>query len=119
MRTARGGFILCLTLSACVLEISAVRAQTREPRPMMEKEREASGRLISMDFRNAEIGDVLRLLAKQHNLNLILAEGVQGPISVRFSNVGIEEALDAIITVNGFTYTRRGQVIRVTVPGTE
>ncbi len=70
-----------------------------------------------MDFRQAEIGDVLRLLAKQYDLNIIVAEGVKGPISVRFKEVSVDEALDAIVTVNGFAYSRRGRVIRVTVPG--
>lgn len=72
--------------------------------------------LLSMDFRETEIGDILRLLAKQYSLNIIIAEDVSGPISVQFSDVSIDEALDAIVTVNGFAYTRRGRVIKVTTP---
>ncbi len=75
---------------------------------------ESSDELVSMDFRQTEIGDVLRLLAKQYDLNIIIADDIKGPVSVQFSNVGIDEALDAIITVNGYAYSRRGHVIKVT-----
>jgi len=76
----------------------------------------AAEELLSMDFRETEIGDILRLLAKQYGLNVIIAEDVTGPISVQFSDVTVDEALDAVITVNGFAYTRRGRVIKVTSP---
>jgi len=69
---------------------------------------------VSLDFRNTEIADVLRLLARQYNLNIVMSNDVKGPISIRLSNVTIDEALEAIITVNGFSYTTRGHVIRVT-----
>ncbi|MBN1586762.1 MAG: secretin and TonB N-terminal domain-containing protein [Candidatus Omnitrophica bacterium] len=72
--------------------------------------------LITMDFRDTEIGDVLRLLAKQHDMNIILSEEVRGPITVQFSEVTVDEAIDAVITVNGYAYTRRGNVIKVTTP---
>ncbi|MBN1793355.1 MAG: secretin and TonB N-terminal domain-containing protein [Candidatus Omnitrophica bacterium] len=73
-------------------------------------------RLISMDFRDTEIGDILRLMAKQNDLNIIISEEVAGPVSVQFSNVTVDEALDAIVTVNGFAYTRKGRIIKVTTP---
>ncbi len=70
--------------------------------------------LISMDFKDAEIGNVLRLLAEQNNLNIIVARDVKGLVTVRFTNVALEEALNAIITVNGFAFSKVGSVIKVT-----
>ncbi|MBU1006471.1 MAG: hypothetical protein KKH08_02610 [Candidatus Omnitrophica bacterium] len=69
---------------------------------------------ISVDFRDTEIGDVLRLLSKQHDLNIVISEYVKGPITAQFSNVTVEEAIDAIVTINGYAYTKRGNVIKVT-----
>jgi len=70
----------------------------------------------SLEFREVDIKDVLRQLAKQYNLNIVFSEKVSGLITVQLVNVTLEEALDSIITVNGFVYTKKGQVIKVTTP---
>lgn len=72
--------------------------------------------LITIDFRDTDIGDALRLLAKQYGLNIILSQDVKGPITIRFSNITVDEAIDAIVTINGFAYTKRDNVIKVTSP---
>ncbi len=68
----------------------------------------------SLEFREVDIKDVLRQLAKQYNLNIVFSEKVSGLITVQLANVTLEEALDSIITVNGFVYTKKGQVVKVT-----
>jgi type IV pilus assembly protein PilQ len=74
----------------------------------------ATSQLIqSLEFREVDIKDVLRQLAKQYNLNIVFSEKVSGLITVQLVNVTLEEALDSIITVNGFVYTKKGQVIKV------
>jgi type IV pilus secretin PilQ/predicted competence protein len=75
-----------------------------------------SEQYISIDFRDTEIGDVLRLLAKQHNLNIVLSEDVRGPVTAQLSNVTVKEAIKAIVTINGYAYTERDNVIKVTTP---
>ncbi len=67
----------------------------------------------SLDFREVDIKDVLRQLAKQYNLNIIFSQAVSGSITVQLSNVSLEEALDSIITVNGFAYSKKGNIIKV------
>ncbi|MFH1771776.1 MAG: secretin and TonB N-terminal domain-containing protein [Candidatus Omnitrophota bacterium] len=69
-----------------------------------------------IEFREVDIKDVLRQLAKQYNLNIIFSESVEGLITVQLHNVTVDEALDSIITINGFVYTRKGGVIKVTTP---
>lgn len=68
----------------------------------------------SLEFREVDIKDVLRQLAKQYDLNIVFSEKVAGLVTVQLNNVTIEEAMDSIITVNGFVYTKRGTVIKVT-----
>jgi type IV pilus assembly protein PilQ len=76
-----------------------------------------TGQVIeSLEFREVDIKDVLRHLAKQYNLNIIFSEQVKGLVTVQLNNVTIDEALDSIITVNGFAYTRKERVIKVTTP---
>lgn len=78
----------------------------------------SSGELIieSLEFREVDIKDVLRQLAKQYNLNIVFSEKVSGLVTVQLSNVNIAEALDSIITVNGFAYTKKDNVFKVTTP---
>ena len=75
-----------------------------------------SDKIEYMEFRNADIKDVLRQLSKQYGLNIIFSESVKGPITVQLKDISIDEALDVIITINGFVYSRKGEVIKVTTP---
>lgn len=70
----------------------------------------------SLEFREVDIKDVLRQLAKQYGLNIVFSEKVAGLVTVQLSKVTLEEALDSIVTVNGFVYNKRGSVIKVTTP---
>ncbi len=69
-----------------------------------------------LEFREVDIKDVLRQLARQYNLNIVFSESVSGLITVQLHGVTVEEALDSIITINGFVYTRKGEVYKVTTP---
>src|SRR3989338_3261722 len=68
----------------------------------------------SLEFREVDIKDVLRQLSKQYGLNIVFSEKVAGLITVQLVNVSLERALDSIISVNGFVYTKKGSVIKVT-----
>ena len=70
----------------------------------------------SLEFRNVDIKDVLRQLAKQYNLNIVFSESVTGLVTVQLTGVTIQQALDSIITVNGFAYTKKENVYKVTTP---
>lgn len=116
---------LCFLLAfgaAAALGAGAIRAESaRAPATDSVMRVADAGRepRVSLDFRKAEIGDVLRLLAKQYDLNIVLSKAVTGPISIRLHEVTVDEALESIITINGFFYSRRGPVIRVTTAAAE
>ena len=73
-------------------------------------------RIMALEIKKAPIKDVLRMLAEQFGLNIVISDQVTGEISVKFSNVSVEEAIDAIVTINGYAYTKKGNVIKVTTP---
>ena len=68
----------------------------------------------SLEFREVDIKDVLRQLATQYNLNIVFSESVRGMVTVHLSRVSVEQALDSIITVNGFAYSKKENVFKVT-----
>jgi type IV pilus assembly protein PilQ len=68
----------------------------------------------SLEFREVDIKDILRQLAKQYNLNIVFSESVKGLVTVQLNNVSIEQALDSIVTINGFAYNKKENVYKVT-----
>ena len=76
---------------------------------------EAEKQIIEyLEFREVDIKDVLRQLAKQYNLNIVFSESVKGAVTVQLNNVSVEQAMDSIITVNGFAYNKKENVYKVT-----
>jgi len=69
--------------------------------------------LISLDFDNTEIRDVLRVLAEQHDLNIIVSDEVKGEVSVHLDQVKLENALRVILGTEDFGYLKRGNIIEV------
>ena len=74
---------------------------------------------VNIELKNAEIQDVLKLLAKKHGLNIITSPDVVGKISVSLKGVKIRNALDSIIKMNGYEWFQENNIIMVKSAGTE
>ena len=72
-----------------------------------------SGETISLDVQEADLHDVLRLIADVVGVNVIAGADVQGSVTTRLENVPWDEALDAVLSINGMGHERSGNVIRV------
>ena len=68
---------------------------------------------ISLVARDASVGEVLSLIAEQHGLNIVAADDITARISLSLNNVPLEDALNSILTVNGFTWVRQGEILLV------
>ncbi len=66
-----------------------------------------------MDFKDADINNLLRIIAEVSGKNVVAGSDVQGKVTVRLINVEWEQALDVILRVNNFGYEMDGNVIRV------
>jgi len=71
---------------------------------------------ISLDVKNADILDVLKILAQQSGQNIIATQNVKGTTSVSLHNVPLTEALDLIVRTNGLDYRKVGNVYIVGTP---
>lgn len=69
---------------------------------------------ISLDFKDADIASVLRILSMKSNINIVTGPEVKGLVTVRLDNVQWEKALDVILRTYDYVYERDGNVIRVT-----
>lgn len=68
---------------------------------------------FSMEFRDAEIKDVLRAVGQAARLNMIVSDTVTGKVSLSIKNVDIWSALESILKTKGLTYVRDGNMVRV------
>jgi type II secretory pathway component GspD/PulD (secretin) len=73
---------------------------------------------IALYFKNADIKDVLRALADQAGVNLMIDTQVSGMITIHLSKVTFTEALNVICKNNGLTYDKENNVYHVSVPDT-
>ncbi len=68
---------------------------------------------FSMEFRDAEIRDVLRAVGQVARMNMIVSDGVSGKVSLSLKDVDIWAALESILKTKGLTYVRDANMIRV------
>ncbi len=71
------------------------------------------GRRISLDLKDADIHNVLRLLADVSKLNIVAADDVTGRVTLKLRNVPWDQALDIILQSKRLDKTRNGNIIRV------
>jgi len=71
--------------------------------------------LISFDFREAPIQEVLRIFARRVNVNIIATPLVQGMVSMKLENVKWRKALESILDVNKLKMTedKENNIIKV------
>lgn len=65
------------------------------------------GDTISLSVRNAEIAEVFEMLAAQRKVNILLASGVTGQVSVSLHDVSTEFAIRNIADIAGFAVEKR------------
>ena len=85
-------------------------AQEAEAQPA-EPEGRYTGKRISLDFQDAEISSVLRLIADVSNLNLVVGETVKAKVTLKLLNVPWDQALELILKLNQLGQIREGNIL--------
>lgn len=71
------------------------------------------GRRIDLDLKDADIHNILRLLADVGKVNIITTDDVSGSVTIRLRNVPWEQALDVVLQAKSLGMVRQGNLIRV------
>ncbi|MCA9051721.1 MAG: hypothetical protein KDA89_23445, partial [Planctomycetaceae bacterium] len=74
---------------------------------------EADGEFVTLVVREAPLSSVLNALAEQCRLNVVTAGSIGGQVSVTLNQVPLEDALNAILHVNGYRWVLHRQIIMV------
>ncbi len=77
---------------------------------------EVVGDLISLNFQDADIRGVFRLISTHAGVNIVPDAEVTGEVTITLRDVCWERALDTILRMQGLISIREGNIIRVTTP---
>ncbi len=68
---------------------------------------------ISFDFIDADVRNVLRVLAEVSKRNIVIAEDVKGKVTIKLDNVTYDEAFDIILKNSDLMKTEDENIVRV------
>ncbi len=98
-------FILCL---------SAMNLNSAFAQQMSEVLQTGStDKQTSLILNNADIQGVLRLIAAEYDLNIVMSQDVTGKVSLRLKGASLVNTLDAVLLSRGFDYEIKDNIIRV------
>ena len=72
-----------------------------------------TGRRIDLDLKDADIHNVLRLLADVGRVNVVTSDNVAGSVTIRMRNVPWDQALDVVLQSKNLGMVRQGNLLRV------
>ena len=89
-------------------------AQAAPPAPAPPAPAPTNGqRLISFDFKDADVVNLLRILAAESNKNVVIGDDVKGKMSITLKNVPWDLALDTILETRGLRKIEKDGVLRI------
>lgn len=121
---APAGMVLCSALFAAPArgqeapKAAATAAEEGAPAGELTYE-EIMELRIDLDYKEAEIANILRSLAWTYDLNIVTSPDVKGKATINLRNTRVRDALDAILKINGLTYVERNGIIFISTGGQE
>ena len=82
-------------------------------RPSGPSQQSSSRKKLCLDFRNADLHDVLRILAQEGHFNLVVTDDVQGQVTLRLSEVTWQQALQTVLQAHGLVLQQQGKIVFV------
>jgi type IV pilus assembly protein PilQ len=86
-------------------------AEVKEPEVLVEGK--YTGKKISLDFQNADIVPVVRLLADISGYNIVVSPEVKGKLTMKLINVPWDQVLDLILKTFSLGKSIEGNIIRI------
>lgn len=68
---------------------------------------------VTLEFRETDVLEVLKLLASKAGLNLVAGKGVTGPVTVFLKDVPVDDALEVVLAAGELAVERRGAILTV------
>lgn len=91
--------------------VDAPEMQVTESQDGVDETRDG---IVSLNFHDVDIKDVLRVLSYESNINIVAGPEVTGLVSIQLDSVPWKRALDVIVETYGYAYDQRENIITVT-----
>jgi type IV pilus assembly protein PilQ len=91
----------------------SISAFSLNPKTFAQPLGQYSGRRISLDFVDADLRNILKLIAEVAELNIVAGDDVRGRITIRPGGVPWDQALEVILQSQSLGMVRIGNVIRI------
>ncbi|MEE9556188.1 MAG: AMIN domain-containing protein, partial [Candidatus Adiutricales bacterium] len=72
-----------------------------------------TGQLITLDFQNADIHNILRLIGEVSGMNVVISDRVKGKVTLRLKDVPWDQALDIVLASQNLGVEISGNVLRI------
>lgn len=69
--------------------------------------------LISLDVKDADIRDIMRMFSQASGLNIIVSDDVKAKVTLSIADVPWEDALNMLLRTNNLTMLKEGKFIRI------
>ena len=75
--------------------------------------------LITLIAKDANLSDILSILAHDHGLNIVSSDAITQQVSVTLRDVPLADALNAILSIQGLSWSRRNNILSITKMSTD
>ena len=96
-------------------EAAVVREVTRPPEKptVTEKGQAFTGERISLDFQDADIHNIFRILHEVSGKNFVIGDDVKGKVTLKLVNVPWDQVLDLVLKMNKLGTVVEGNIVRI------
>ncbi len=81
--------------------------------PSESAEKLLSSRISSLELKDMDINDVLKLIASKTGLNIIAGRNISGRVSLFVQNIDVRDALTVILDANGLAYGESMGIVKI------
>ena len=82
--------------------------------PEAESEEVSASGNVSLDFRDADVQNVLRILSYKSGVNIVPGPEVTGLVTIKLKDVPWKRALEVVLETYGYGYEQKDNIITVT-----
>jgi len=114
--------MVVLFVALCYLFAAGASAQQNSPGTQasigaeskpITKLQEKMKKVVSVDFRETPIEDVVRMFAEEADIDIIKSPDVKGTVTAKLTAVPLDEAMESILAVHGYAYVTTGSIVRI------
>ncbi|MBN1587293.1 MAG: hypothetical protein JW937_07675 [Candidatus Omnitrophica bacterium] len=97
--------LLCLGVFPVAAQVSGPVPDAQSPQGMES--------MISLDVKDMEIIDLLKIFSSRTGLNIVAGRNVKGRVTIFLKDVRVEDALRLILEANELAFQREGNIVTV------